>query len=221
MIQKSSRKAIVLAGAVAMFGLVMSASAFTLATHADPSSNGLTPMFTFDGTTLTGGWVLPGLELEVPGGPVTFPDVQVSMTAVTSTLPVPIFPGVSAYVMSAGMITFSNLANPNILTIDFHQALLTPFSFGAADFVTLDPADDVVVTFSGLIVPPNYTTPPNDESDSFAFSFANLVGTFDDFTVTAAFTSSAAVSGVPEPTGTALLLIGGLPLMLRRRIVSA
>ncbi|MBI5864061.1 MAG: PEP-CTERM sorting domain-containing protein, partial [Planctomycetes bacterium] len=51
--------------------------------------------------------------------------------------------------------------------------------------------------------------------EAFAFSFANPVGTPENYTATASFTSSA----IPEPASIALLAIGGL-LALRRRATS-
>ena len=88
-----------------------------------------------------------------------------------------------------------------IAAISFSGGTLTsPSTFGASDFVGQN------VVFSGPIIPAGLS------QESFAFSFANPVGTIEDYTVTAAFTSSA----VPEPASIALLALGALVAIRRR-----
>ena len=175
-------------------------NADTIATFSDPSPGGSQPLFTFSsngGTgTLSGSWTSDGMLLETPGVPAAdINNAHMAMDPVTAT------GGPLVWTLGPGRIRLQNNANVDQMIISFSGGTLTsPNGFGASDFVGLD------VSFSGPIIPAGLS------GEAFAFSFANPVGTPEDYTATAAFTSSA----VPEPASIGLLLVGGL-LALRRR----
>lgn len=170
------------------------AEAETVATFADPAPDESTPLFTLSNDTLSGGWDANGLNLIVPFVPTTYPDALFQMTDLT------VLDG--AGTLSGGTIEFFDADEEPILRIDFDAAqLLSPFGFGASEFVGHN------VIFSGPII----TSPLVDEA--FSFSFANQVTTPAGFTWTAAFTSSA----IPEPTALALLTLGGIVAAFPRR----
>lgn len=174
-------------------GLSARAESITIASFADPSVNGTTPVFVFNGTTnqLNGGWIFPGLTLETIGG--TFNNATFSMSAA---------PGAGFGDVGAGSITFRDSGNNPLLNIGFDSAQMNFIGFGATEFLATNN-----VTFSGPILPFPI------ESESFSFAFANQQPFGDGFTATAAFTSSA----VPEPASLALLAVGGCCLLRRRR----
>lgn len=188
------------APAALAFAGVAAVNADTIATFADPSPNGSQPLFTFSsggGTgTLSGSWTSTGLTLETPGlAAPDFANARFIMDPVSAT------GGPNVWTLGAGRIRFQDSGGTDQMFISFSGGTLTsPVGFGGSDFVGLD------VAFSGPIV----TSPLTDEA--FAFSFANPAGTLEDYTATAAFTSSA----VPEPASIALLALGGM-LALRRR----
>lgn len=197
------RRAIGLAVAGA---LASPAVAFTVATFADPALSGATPLFAFNGATLTGGWSGTGLLLRTPGlAAPDFPDAKFTVTPLTATPLVPnVEYGLTGPGGTAGVISFFDAGNQPLFTIAFASARLTsPLGFGGNDFS----ADGVVI--SGPIIPGVLS------DEAFAFSFANPVGTGvpPNYTVTSSFTSSA----VPEPMSLALLIGGGLLGLLRRR----
>jgi hypothetical protein len=196
MISRISRRIV----AAFAFGTATLASADTIATFSDPSPDGSQPLFTFSsagGTgTLSGGWSTNGLLLETPGlGAPDFNNAHFSMPGVAAT------GGPSNWTLGAGAINFTdNVGNP-LMTITFAGgSLASPITFGASDFVGQN------VVFSGPIIPGGLS------QESFAFSFANPVGTIGNYTVTAAFTSSA----VPEPASIVLLALGALAAIRRR-----
>lgn len=185
-------------------GLSAAAHADTVATFADPSPTGITPVFRFNGAQLTGGWSGTGLTLNTVGLPSVpdFADATFTMTPLSATN---IFG--NFWALSGGMINFfDSSANP-LLTITFSAATLNvPAGAGASDFVGQN------VTFTGPILA-GYASVTNE---AFAFSFANPVGTPTNLSVTSAFTSSADLL-VPTPATAGLLGLGALGAMRRRR----
>ncbi len=176
------------------------AQAATFATFADPTigqSNPL-PLFTLDtvGNTLSGSYT-GGITLVTSA--TTYNGVSLSMKSVAAT---PVVPGV--YNLSAGAVTLSNASDSNILTISFAAGTLSDNGFGGSDFKGNG------VTFSGSSVPSTGLT-----NEAFGFSFANPAQAGNNVTYTAAFTSSA--SPVPEPASLAVLGIGAIAMIRRRK----
>ncbi len=166
----------------------------TIATFADPASDGSTPLFTLSGSTLSGGWSDTGLDLVTPISGDEFPDATFTMTDLTVLD--------TEGTLSGGTIEFFDNVGGLILQIGFDSGqLFAPFGFGASTLVGHN------VSFSGPII----TFPLEEEL--FSFSFANQITTPDGFTWTAAFTSSA----IPEPATLTLLVVGALTLGSRRR----
>lgn len=167
----------------------------TIATFADPAADASTPLFDFDGSTLTGGWSSTGLTLLTPASPLPdFDDVTFSMTPLTASGAAPF------YSLGGGTIEFFDGVDL-LMRIEFDGGTLAaPFGFGSSEFASQN------VVFSGPIVPPGLS------GEAFAFSFANPVGSPSDFTVTASFTSSA----IPEPASMLLVLLG-VPMAIRHR----
>lgn len=180
------------------------AQAETIATFADPSPSGATPVFTFASAggagTLSGSWNGLGLNLLTPGlGAPDFADAQFTMPAVAAT------GGGNIWALGAGSVSFFDSSNNPLFTISFQSGTLTsPVGTGASDFV----GDNV--TFSGPIIPAGSLT-----NEAFAFSFANPRGTIENYTVTSAFTSSA--DRIPEPSSLALIALGSAIGLMRRR----
>lgn len=191
------------AGALVVGGAFV-AQADTIATFADPSPSGATPLFTFTSAagvgTLSGGWNALGLNLLTPGlGAPDFADAQFTMPPVAAT------GGLGVWALGAGSVNFFDSSNNPLFTISFQSGTLTsPVGAGSSDFV----GDNV--TFSGPIIPPASLL-----NEAFAFSFANPRGTMENYTVTSAFTSSA--DRVPEPSSLALLALGSAIGLMRRR----
>ncbi|MFA6175636.1 MAG: PEP-CTERM sorting domain-containing protein [Phycisphaerae bacterium] len=192
----------------------------TLATFADPSPSSSNYLFKVDFTQMeiTGGWsdAQTGLTLEIPVTGYTvensnaFQDAWFEMSTVQIT---------SAYSLygetGAGVINFyenGTAINP-LVTINFESGLVSRFGLGAEEVFV---ADNVTITGSKI--------PDEISEERFAFSFANLAKLSghtlwtDGFTSTAAFTSSAIVEPiVPEPATIALLSIGALSLIRRKK----
>jgi hypothetical protein len=193
----------------------------TLATFADPSLNSGNSLFTVDFTQMkvTGGWAdtKTGLVLEIPCSGYTveagnaFQDAWFEMSVVDIT-------SVSAMFgqTGAGVINFyenGTSTNP-LVTISFESGAVSRYGFGA-DKMFL--ADNVTITGSKI--------PDKLLEERFAFSFANLAKLSghtqwtDGFTATAAFTSSAIINpDVPEPATIAMLGIGALGLIQRKKM---
>lgn len=188
--------------ALAAAAAVAAAHAETIATFADPSPDGSAPLFHFVSAApgsgvLSGGWSGTGLLLQTPGlAAPDFGDARFTMDPVAAT------GGPFVWTLGAGSVEFRDSADALLFTISFTSGTLTsPVGAGASDFAGNG------VTFAGPIIPPLFF------NEAFAFSFANPVGTFDNYTVTSSFTSSA--DRIPQPATLALLLLGGLAL--RRR----
>lgn len=181
----------------------------TIATFEDPALDSSTPLFTVDLTNnrITGEWDGTGLSLDIPYSGQTFPDVIFTMPDVDITTDTDPLMGTRT---EGGEITFfdpADMVNP-LIRIEFDSAWLTFYGFGGSESFS---GDNVTITGWGI----------NDatltDNAAFSFSFANQVVLNDDwvngFEATAAFTSSA----VPEPATLALLGIGALATLTRRR----
>ena len=177
---------------------------FTVATFSDPSINSDNPLFTvnFTAMTINGGWAdsETDLTLEIPYSSASFADVWFEMTEVT------ILNALGD--TSGGVINFyadGTVIDP-LLTINFTSGYVDNFNLGADEMFVANN-----VTISGIGITPGSLT-----EEEFSFSFANkadLLSPNEGFTATASFTSSA----VPEPATIALLCIGVLSLIRRKK----
>lgn len=193
---------------IALSGALAQASTVTIATFADPSRDSGNPLFTVDivANYITGSWddTETGLSLEIPYSGNTFPDAFFTMTSVSYT------GAIAGGQTGGGTIKFfadgQSMSTTPLIQIDFDSAHVTPTGFGAIDQFY---ADDVTITGSEIV---GFLT-----DEAFSFSFANqlpLGGDWDNgHTATASFTSSA----VPEPATIALLGLGALSLLRRKR----
>lgn len=186
------------------------AQSTTVATFSDPTAGGpLSPLFVYSGDNvsgvLNGGWSGTGLNLLTPGIPFVgdYTDATFTMTPISTSVPL----GGGLFLTNGGSINFFDSASNPLLTISFAGGFLTSaLGFGSSDFTGFN------VTFSGPILAA-YGTVTNE---AFSFSFANPAVTNTGFTVTSSFTSSAALT-VPAPASAALLGVGGLVALRRRR----
>lgn len=182
-----------------MVAVSATSQAFTVATFADPSVSGSTPLFTFDSTanTLDGGWSLLGLMLETPGwAGADVADAKFSMTTVALT---PLVANV--YTTNGGTINFTDQANNAVMQITFGSGVFVANNgFGGSDF------SGNIVSITGPGIPGGWS------QETFNFSFANPVINGNMSTYTASFTSSA----VPEPA-TMLALASGVGMLAARR----
>lgn len=175
----------------------------TMATFADPS-NGSAFLFDWDMTndTLTGSWMMPGLDLQTPGftGGGQVNDAMFTTSTISLTEVVPNV----LYNMGAGTINFTDASNNPVMMITFDGGVFqNPTAVGSAMSFGNS------VDFSGPNVPTGLT------NESFSFSLANPTVSGDHMMFTASFTSSADV--VPEPA-TFLVLGTGLAALLKRRL---
>lgn len=191
--------------AVSATAIVGTSHAATILTFADPATGPDTPLFQLSGGQLTGGWASGslGLTLETPG--LAAPNYvnawfEFDPVTVTPTGFPPFF------TLGAGEIRFFEFGGMTpIVTISFTGGLLNDaLGFGSSSFAGFG------VTFSGPIIGPG--APANE---AISFSFANQVGTSDNYTATASFTSSA--DNIPAPASVALLGLGMLFASRRRR----
>lgn len=180
-------------------------STMTIATFADPAQNSSTPLFVVDlmSDLITGGWTSTGLDLLVLNS-VNYPDAVFVMSDIAITNVTDPFLG---YKTDSGTITFFESGQTTeIITIEFESGWVNFFGFGGADFASDD------VTISGPALGSMILA-----EESFAFSFTNYVplqGSYrNGFTTTASFTSSA----IPEPATIAMLGVGCLALLRKRK----
>lgn len=198
---KTARIALAAAAMLAMAG---AAQAITIATFQDPATDGTTPLFNANlgAGTVSGGWSAAGLNLSTFAG--LFPNATFSMAPI-NIVSNPI-PGI--FFTGAGAINFFDSSSNPLFTINFQNALLSSsLGLAASDFSGLN------VTFSGPLISSNFVSISQEQ---FSFSFANPVATAGGFTVTSSFTSSADAI-VPAPGAAALLGLGGLVAIRRRR----
>ncbi|HBG78430.1 MAG TPA: hypothetical protein DDW84_06250 [Phycisphaerales bacterium] len=197
---------VLLALAIAGFISVDAKATFTVATFSDPSGDSNSPLFEVDfaAMTLNGGWAdaETGLLLNVPYSANSFTNAWFEMTevAIINTF------GDTG----GGEIKFyaDGDSTTPLLDITFGSGYVSRFNFGADEMFV---ANNVIFTGSeigGVL-----------SAEEFSFAFANLAKLTgsddwsDGFTATAAFTSSA----IPEPATIALLSIGFLSLIRRKR----
>jgi hypothetical protein len=184
------------------------ATAVTIATFADPSKNAGKPLFTVDivNDLITGGWAdtKTGLSLQIPYSGNTYTDAFFTMTNV-------FYSGNTGGGSTGGgtIKFFANGQDTNttpLIQIAFNSGHVTPLNFGAMDMFYFD---GVTITGSEI---------GSLMNESFAFSFGNQAplsgGWSKGYTATASFTSSA---DNPEPTTMALLGLGALSLIRRKR----
>ena len=199
-----------LAATIGTLAITSAASAATVATFADPATGPATPLFAFNAGTgvLTGGWVgMPNLLLQTPGLPLIpdFANAQFTMTPISATGA----PTFGIYPMGGGSISFFDATNTPLLTITFSNAtLVSSLGFGGSDFRSNN------VTFTGPILAGFIVS-----NEAFSFSFANPVSASPagSYTATSSFTSSADLAPIPAPASAALLGLGGLVAIRRRR----
>jgi MYXO-CTERM domain-containing protein len=187
--------------AVATVFSVQAAQADTVATFADPAVNGTTPVFTFTGAALFGGWNGLALQQGASFGGATFNSASFSMAPVGV-----VGTGPGYYDLGPGAIVFLDSSSLPLLNITFTSArVVTGLQFGGSDFTSNN------VVFSGPLLNGNLVS-----NEAFSFAFANPMTTQGTgYTATSSFTSSADI--VPAPGACALLGLGGLLAGRRRR----
>jgi hypothetical protein len=192
----------------------------TVATFADPAADSTTPLFNVDFASgiiksLWGNGNM-GLDLKIAEHIAPYEDVwfTISSNPPTSSLSLNIsaqdtFWGMKFGKTGAGIIKFyeHNATVDPILMISFDEAYITPSSFGAGE--KLGPVSPNIKIY-------DYTdmVPQVDIGESFSFGFVNINGNATKYDATSSFSLSA----VPEPTTIALLSIGALSLIRKRKI---
>lgn len=194
---------------IALSGGLAQGSTVTIATFADPSMDASNPLFTIDlvNDHIMGGWAdsQTNLTLEVIYSGNTFVDAFFTMTTIT-------YAGdITGGETGGGTIKFfangQSTSTTPLIQIGFDSGHVTPLGFGAMDLFYADG-----VNISGSEIGPAILT-----DEAFSFSFTNQVPIGGDWnnghTATASFTSSA----IPEPATIALLGLGALSLLRRKR----
>ena len=182
-----------------------------VATFADPSLSGNTPLFEIDfgyPGSLDGGWTddQTGLNLEIVG--VDDPYIDAFFI-----VPAPIVYDGDSGSTGPGVIEFyedgDTVMAEALLKLEFGSASLSLGGIYAHNIIS---ADNVTISGTGI--------PVTLDMEEFSFSFANKQpfggngwNGATGFTATAAFTSSA----IPEPVSLGLLALGSLVLLRGKR----
>ena len=185
------------AGLAVTLAMAGPAEASTIATFADPATDGSMPLFEINLTAdfITGGWPdsRTNLTLQVVYSGNTFHNAFFTMTDISYS------GGTEGGDTGGGTIKFfadgQDTGTTPLIQIDFASAHITPWGFGGMDQFF---ANGVVITGSEI-----GGTPLHNEA--FSFTFANqqpIGGDWDNgYTASAAFTSSSAAPVAPTPTG--------------------
>jgi hypothetical protein len=200
---------VILAGIICLFfANFASADTVTVAAFADPSGNSFDPLFSVNWTekTVEGGWAdyRTGLNLivKVTGSDVVFNNAWFAMSQLEVIEMTNLWGNIYGKT-GAGTINFyqDNTSQNPVLTIAFDESFISQQSVGSKDFFGQN------VTITGSAVPFQLSM------EEFSFSFVNVTNNPDGFTATASFNASA----VPEPMTIALLGLGGIVLLRKRR----
>jgi hypothetical protein len=194
-------------------------TSITVATFADPATGSGTPLFNVDTTNnkITGGWSdsQTGLNLQVAGVALPYQNAWFTINIAESLTSAQLgvsepqsYWGMYFGKTGAGVITFyENGTNNKILKVEFNKAYVTPSSFGVSK--TLDSAASITIYKGSSLI--------GTAGESFSFGFVNIqnTSTAPGYNATSSFSLSGAI---PEPTTIALLSIGTLSLIRKRKV---